>query len=50
MDKTLTGLVSLNPHEARTAAALFERMFPADESGPGATEIGVVRLKKDEDC
>ena len=42
MDKSLTGLVSLNPHEARTAAALFERMFPADENGAGATEIGVV--------
>jgi gluconate 2-dehydrogenase alpha chain len=32
----------LNPHEGRTAAALFERFFPADENGPGATEIGVV--------
>jgi gluconate 2-dehydrogenase alpha chain len=28
--------------EARTAEALFERMFPADERGPGAREIGVV--------
>ncbi|MEZ4635586.1 MAG: gluconate 2-dehydrogenase subunit 3 family protein [Caldilineaceae bacterium] len=28
-------------HEARTAAALFERIFPADEV-PGAVEIGVV--------
>jgi gluconate 2-dehydrogenase alpha chain len=35
-------LLTLNPHEARTAAALFERLFPADENGPGATEIGVV--------
>lgn len=35
-------LVSLNPYEARTAAAIFERMFPADEHGPGACEIGVV--------
>jgi gluconate 2-dehydrogenase alpha chain len=35
-------LISLNPYEARTAAAIFERLFPADENGPGATEIGVV--------
>ncbi len=39
---TQTGLISLNPHEGRTAAALFERFFPADENGPGAAEIGVV--------
>jgi gluconate 2-dehydrogenase alpha chain len=39
---TLQGLVTFNRHEACTAAALFERMFPADENGPGATEIGVV--------
>ncbi len=41
MDPSL-GLVILNPHEARTAAAVFERLFPADEHGPGAVEIGVV--------
>jgi gluconate 2-dehydrogenase alpha chain len=35
-------LLTLNSYEARTAAAIFERMFPADEHGPGATEIGVV--------
>jgi gluconate 2-dehydrogenase alpha chain len=35
-------LLTLNPHEARTAAALFERIFPADENGPGAQEIGVL--------
>ena len=35
-------LVTFNPHEGRTAAAVFERLFPADEHGPGATEIGVV--------
>jgi len=35
-------LVTFNRHEARTAAALFDRMFPADENGPGATKIGVV--------
>jgi gluconate 2-dehydrogenase alpha chain len=42
VEATLQGLVTFNRHEARTAAALFERMFPADENGPGATEIGVV--------
>lgn len=35
-------LISLNPYEARTAAAIFERLFPADEKGPGATELGVL--------
>jgi gluconate 2-dehydrogenase alpha chain len=35
-------LVALGPREARTAAALFERFFPTDENGPGATEIGVL--------
>jgi gluconate 2-dehydrogenase alpha chain len=34
-------LISFNLHEARTAAAIFERLFPADDA-PGATEIGVV--------
>ena len=42
METTLRGLVTFDRHEARTAAALFERMFPADENGAGATEIGVV--------
>ena len=42
METTLPGLVTLNQHGARTAAALFDRMFPADENGPGATEVGVV--------
>ncbi len=37
-----TALLSLNPYEARTAAAIFERMFPPDENGPGAIELGVV--------
>jgi gluconate 2-dehydrogenase alpha chain len=36
-------LLALNSHEARTAAAVFERLFPADEHGPGAAEIGVVQ-------
>ena len=35
-------LLSLNPHEGRTAAAIFERLFPAHENGPGATDIGVL--------
>ncbi|MBL8126205.1 MAG: gluconate 2-dehydrogenase subunit 3 family protein, partial [Chloroflexia bacterium] len=34
--------LALNAEQARTAAAIFERMFPADDV-PGATEIGVVR-------
>jgi hypothetical protein len=34
-------LVSLNPREARVLGLIFERMFPADENGPGATEIDV---------
>jgi gluconate 2-dehydrogenase alpha chain len=33
---------SLNPTQARTLTAIFERMFPADARDPGATEIGVV--------
>src|SRR5713101_6548035 len=41
------------PYDTRTLAALIERMFPADENGPGATEIGVVAyirgLRGDED-
>jgi gluconate 2-dehydrogenase alpha chain len=35
-------LLVLTPYEARTAAAIFERLFPADEHGPGATEIGAL--------
>src|SRR6266508_5841862 len=35
-------LLTFNSHEARTVAAIAERLFPADESGPGATEIGVL--------
>ena len=31
-----------SPDLAEIASALFDRMFPADEDGPGATEIGVV--------
>ena len=29
--------------EAQIAAAVFERMFPADEHDPGAKEIGVLK-------
>src|SRR5262245_56609995 len=35
-------LLTFNPHEARTVAAIAERLFPADETGSGATEIGVL--------
>src|ERR671911_1425639 len=35
-------LLALSAREALTAEALFERLFPADEYGPGAREIGVV--------
>src|SRR5689334_23363595 len=35
-------LLTFNPHEARTVAAITERLFPADETGSGATEIGVL--------
>jgi gluconate 2-dehydrogenase alpha chain len=35
-------LIALNPYEARTAAAIFDRLFPADTHSPGAVEIGVV--------
>src|SRR5258708_7108184 len=38
----LTPLVVFTPAEARTLSAILERFFPADESGPGATEIGVL--------
>lgn len=42
MQEPAPALLSLNPYEARTAAAIFERLFPRDEHGPGATEIGVI--------
>lgn len=35
-------LLSLTPLEADTAGAVFERIFPEDESGPGASEIGAL--------
>jgi len=42
VEKRTAALLTLNPHEARTAEALFERFFPADEGGPGAAGIGVL--------
>ena len=42
MDDSAT-LLALTPEEARTAEAIFERLFPADATGPGAREIGAVR-------
>jgi gluconate 2-dehydrogenase alpha chain len=33
---------AINTHEAETLGALFERLFPADEYGPGASSIGVM--------
>jgi gluconate 2-dehydrogenase alpha chain len=36
-------LVALSRREGRVAEAIFERLFPADENGPGAGEISVVR-------
>jgi gluconate 2-dehydrogenase alpha chain len=36
------GLVSLSPYQARLVAAVFDRMFPPDDSGPGAVELGAV--------
>ena len=38
----VSALITFNPHEGRTAAAIFERLFPADETGAGAIDIGVV--------
>ena len=36
------GLLALGAYDARTAAAIFERLFPAGEDGPGADGIGVL--------
>jgi hypothetical protein len=38
----VSGFVFFTAHQARTIAAAAERMFPADELGPGATDAGVV--------
>src|SRR5215216_4602895 len=42
MERRTSTLLILTPYEARTAAAVFERLFPTDEHAPGATEIGVL--------
>jgi len=42
MEERTPALLTLTPYEARTASAVFDRLFPADENGPGATEIGVL--------
>src|SRR5215831_16619050 len=34
---------ALSVAEASTLDALFEQLFPADESGPGASAIGVIQ-------
>ena len=41
-DRDHGALQALTPREAATVGAVFERMFPADEHGPGAVEIGAV--------
>jgi hypothetical protein len=42
MERQTSTLLVLTPYEARTAAAVFERLFPTDESSPGALDIGVL--------
>src|SRR5918998_6861112 len=42
MEGQSQALLVLTPYEARIASAVFERLFPADENGPGAAGIGVV--------
>ena len=42
MPEPVPATTSLSRYEARTAAAVVERLFPADEHGPGAGEIGVL--------
>ena len=42
MERQTSTLLVLTPYEARTAAAVFERLFPTDESSPGAIDIGVL--------
>jgi gluconate 2-dehydrogenase alpha chain len=36
------GLLALSPYEARTLAAVWDRMFPADEHSPAASAIGAI--------
>src|ERR671914_1249350 len=42
MERQTSTLLVLTPYEARTVAAVFERLFPTGESSPGAIEIGVL--------
>ena len=42
MERQTPTLLVLTPYEARTAAAVFERLFPTNENSPGAIEIGVL--------
>src|SRR5918999_6528749 len=42
MERQTSTLLVLIPYEARTAGAVFERLFPTDESSPGAIDIGVL--------
>ena len=39
----MTTLLALNAHEARLVTGITERLFPADKSSAGATEIGVLQ-------
>jgi hypothetical protein len=43
MEEFPEALLVLNSYEAGTAAAIFERLFPADLHSPGTTAIGAVR-------
>lgn len=38
----MTSFIVFNPHQARTASAIFDCMFPADEYSSSAADIGVV--------
>lgn len=40
MEEQPAGLLTLNPHEARTVSAIFERLFPEDETDLGAGAVG----------
>ena len=42
MERQTSTLLVLTPYEARTAVAVFECLFPTDESSPGAIDIGVL--------
>src|SRR5829696_6977620 len=42
MERQTSTLLVLTPYEARTAAAVFERLFPTDDNSPGAIEMGVI--------